>query len=138
MKLRIIAALVLLAAITVAVWEAGILRSEYTDAQAQYEAQTRQLQALKDEAARLQQTLDALNDDSARENKAQADQILQDAEALKARMETLQSEIETMKAYLEENQDAIADAQAELTYLRGVYDALEEGLAQVEAYIAGN
>lgn len=138
MKLRIIVALVLVAAIAVAVWEAGILRSEYADALEYNEMQTRQLQDLKDEAAQLQQTLENLNDDSARENKAQADQLLQDAEALRAQMETLQSEIETMKTYLEENQDAIADAQAELTILRGVYDALEEGLAQVEEYIAGN
>lgn len=138
MKLRIIAALVLLAAIAAAVWEAGILRNEYAEALEQHEMQTRQLQELKDQAAQMQQTLENLSPDKAEANNAQADQLLKDAEELKAKMEALQTEIETMKTYLEENQDAIADAQAELTILQGVYDALEEGLAQVEEYIAGN
>ena len=38
----------------------------------------------------------------------------------------------------EEKQAAAEEALAEVTYLQGVYDALEEGLADVQRYIAGN
>ena len=68
----------------------------------------------------------------------QADALSQEARALSEQLETLREEIEQLSSYLEENRDAAEKAQEELEYLQGVYDALKDGLTQVEGYIAGN
>ena len=138
MKLRIIAAVLLVAVIAGAIWGAGILREQMTLAQETYEAQVLQLAELDDQAAQLQKTLDGMSLDDALKHQEQADQLLREAEDLAAQLETLRQEIEQMKTYLEENQAAIAEAEEEMTYLQGVYDELKEGLAKVEGYISGN
>ncbi len=138
MKLRIIAAVLLLAVLVAAVWEARILRTEYHNARELHESHAEQLRELDAQAARLQRELDALTMDEALRQQAEADQLLRDAEELSSQMEQLRIEIEELKTYLGENQAAAEEAQAELTYLQGVYDALEKGLADVQSYIAGN
>ena len=138
MKLRIIALVLLLAFLALAVLEADVLQTELGHAQDRYQTHCDQVDDLKAQAARLQKELDDLTLEKAQANQAQADQLRQEAEALKVQMETLRTEIEELTTYLEENQAAAEEAQAELTYLQGVYDALEEGLAKVESYIAGN
>lgn len=138
MKLRIIAAVVLLAAIAGALGGAWFLREEHARAQEHYEISSRQLASLDEQAAQLKKTLDGLTMDAAEANQEAAEVLRQEAQALVEQMEALKTEMETMKTYLEENQDAVAEAQAELTYLQGVYDELEEGLAKVEGYLAGN
>lgn len=138
MKLRIIAVVLLLAFLALAVLEADILQVELGRAQDRYQAHCTQVEELEAQAAQLQKNLDALTLENAEATQEQADQLLREAEELSAQMETLRTEIEELKTYLEENQGAAEEAQAELTYLQGVYDALEEGLKQVEGYIAGD
>lgn len=138
MKLRIFAAVLLLAVIAGAVWGAWVLQKEYAQAQKETTIRTQQLQTLQDKTAALQQTLDGLTLDAAQARQEEADRLTRETEELAAQLALLQSEMETMKTYLEENQDAAAEAQEELTYLQGVYDELEKGLAQVEGYLAGN
>lgn len=138
MKLRIIAALLLLIFLGLAILEARFLHTAYGQASDQYQSHCAHIQDLEDQTAQLQKKLDSLNFDKAQGQQDQADQLLLEAQELSEQMETLRSEIETLKVYLEENQAAAEEAQAELTYLQGVYDALEEGLAKVEGYIAGN
>ena len=138
MKLRMIAAVLLLAVIAGALWAAGTLREQAVAVRENYTEREQELAALNDRVTQLQQTLEGLSTSDADARQAQAEQLNREAEELYAQLEQLRIEIETMKTYLEENQDAVADAQAELTYLQGVYDELEEGLAKVEGYIAGN
>lgn len=138
MKLRIIAAVLLLLFLGLAVLEAGVLRTEYRRAYEQYQSHCIQVQELDENTAELQKKLDSLNFDQAQIQQDQADQLLQEARELSTQMETLRNEIETLKVYLEENQAAAEEALAELEYLQGVYDELEKGLAQVEGYIADN
>ena len=138
MKLRIFAAVLLIAAIAGALWGAWILHGEYTQARDRYDTAAGQLSELDEKAAKLQKELDGLTLDAAQARQEEADTLRQEAEQLTIQLDALKAEIETMKTYLEENQDAVAEAQAELTYLQGVYDALEEGLAKVEGYLAGN
>ena len=138
MKLRIIAAVLLLAVLAGAIWEASVLRKEYHSARELHESYADQLWAVEAQAAKLQQELDALTMDEALRQQAEADRLLQDAQELSSQMEQLRIEIEELKTYLEENQAAAEEALAEVTYLQGVYDALEKGLADVQSYIAGN
>ena len=60
------------------------------------------------------------------------------AQELADQLQALHTEMEVLRSFLEENQDAAAQAQEEIDYLQGVYNALEEGLKEVENYIAGN
>lgn len=138
MKLRIIAAVLLLAVIAGAVWGAWVLQKEYAQAQRETDIRIQQLHTLQTRTADLQQTLDGLTLDAAQARQEEADRLTQEAEELAAQLALLKTEMETMKTYLEENQDAAAEAQEELTYLQGVYDELEKGLAKVEGYLAGN
>jgi peptidoglycan hydrolase CwlO-like protein len=138
MKLRIIAAVLLLLFLGLAILEARVLRTEYGRACDQYQSHCAQILELDTRTAELQKKLESLNFEKAQAQQDQADQLLLEAQELSNQMETLRNEIETLKVYLEENQAAAEEAQAELTYLQGVYDALEEGLAEVEGYIAGN
>lgn len=138
MKLRIIAAVLLLAVIAGALWGMGQLRTQYADAQALNATLSAQLQELDGQAKELEQAISALNTDKAQAQLDQAEELMAQAEELKHQIAVLQTAMEEMQTYLEENQDAIAEAEAELTYLQGVYDELKEGLSQVEGYIAGN
>ena len=138
MKLRIIAAVVLLAVIAAALGGAWLLQQQLTQSQARYEDQTRQLQELSEQAQKLQADLDGLNLDLVQERQSQADDLTRQARDLEEQMQSLRTEMEELNAFLEENQEAAAQIQEEMEFLQGVYDALEEGLKKVEGYIAGN
>ena len=43
-----------------------------------------------------------------------------------------------METRLEENREALAKADEELMQLEGVYNALQEGLKEVQNYLDGN
>lgn len=136
MKSRIIAMLVLLALLPAALLAAGELRLSLAEAQDRRIAMSRELNDLEDLAAKLNDEIDLLS----AENPLVQENVLlnQQTQALREELETLRSQIEEMKTFLGENQEAFAEAEEELTYLQGVYDALEEGLSKVEGYIAGN
>ena len=138
MKLRIIATVLLVVALAGGILGASILEKEYGAAQARYDEQFSQLQTLEEKAEALRQTLDTLTMDTAQARQDQADALSQEARTLSEQLETLRDEIEQLSSYLEENREAAEKAQEELEYLQGVYDALKDGLAQVEGYIAGN
>ena len=138
MKLRIIAMVLLLIALAGGILGAWVLEKEYDKALAHYDDQTRQLQDLEEQTEQLRQDLESLTMDTAQARQDQADALTQEAKLLSEQLQVLQTEIEQLSTYLEENKDAAQAALEELEYLQGVYDALEEGLAKVENYIAGN
>ena len=96
MKLRIIAVVVLLAVLAGAIWEASVLRREYHSARELHESHADQLSAVENQAAKLQQELDALTMDEALRQHAEADRLLQEAQELSSQMEQLRIEIESM------------------------------------------
>lgn len=138
MKLRIFAAVVLVLALIVGLCGAWLLNREYSQAKAGYDVRAEQLRELQDTARQLQDTLDGLTEENAQAQQAQAQELASQAQELKARLEELHTEMEALRSFLAENQDAAAQAQEEIDYLQGVYNALEEGLKEVENYIAGN
>lgn len=138
MKLRIIAAVVLVLALVASLCGAWILHGAYSDARDRHTAQSAQLQELTARAEELQSTLDGLTLDNAQDLQAQAQELDRQAQELADQLQALHTEMEVLRSFLEENQDAAAQAQEEIDYLQGVYNALEEGLKEVENYIAGN
>lgn len=138
MKLRIIAAVLLPVFLALAILSANILQTELGQIQDRNRSHLNQAAELQSQADQLRKALDTMRPEQALENQEQADALRRQAEELAAGMETLRIEIEELKTYLEENQGAAEDSLAELTYLQGVYDELEKGLAQVEVYLAGN
>ncbi len=138
MKLRIFAAVLLTVVVIAALGGAWLLQGQLSQARERHDAQTRQLQELTDQANKLQDTLDDLTLDNAQAQQSQAEDLTRQARELEAQIETLRTEMEALNAFLAENQELAAQLQEELTYLQGVYDALEEGLKEVEGYIAGN
>ena len=138
MKLRIIATVLLMVALAGGILGAIILEKEYTNARAHYDEQFQQLHTLEAQAEALRQTLAGLTMDTADARHDQADALIQEARALSEQLEILREEIEQLSSYMDENRDAAEQIREEVEYLQGVYDALEEGLAQVEGYIAGN
>lgn len=138
MTMRKIAALVLVLALAVTLYAVWGLQKEYSAAREQSDTRLGQLQELTDRAEQLQDTLEGLTLDNAQAQQAQAEELMRQADELKVQMQTLRTEMDTLRSYLEENRDMAAQAEEELTYLQGVYDALEEGLKEVERYIAGD
>jgi peptidoglycan hydrolase CwlO-like protein len=138
MKLRIFAAVVLALALIVGLCSAWLLKREYSQAQADCDARTEQLRELQDTARQLQDELDGLTDENAQAQQAQVQELNLQVQQLQAQLEELRTEMEALSSFLAENQDAAAQAQEEIDYLQGVYNALEEGLKEVENYIAGN
>ena len=138
MKLRIFAAVVLVLALVASLCGAWILHGAYSDARDRHTAQSAQLQELTARAVELQSTLDGLTLDNAQDLQAQAQELDRQAQELADQLQALHTEMEALRSFLEENQDAAAQAQEEIDYLQGVYNALEEGLKEVENYIAGN
>ena len=138
MKLRIFASVVLVLALVASLCGAWILHGAYSDARDRYTVQSSQLQELTARAEELQSTLDGLTLDNAQDLQAQADALNRQAQELADQLQALHTEMEALRSFLEENQDAAAQAQEEIDYLQGVYNALEEGLKEVENYIAGN
>ena len=138
MKLRILAAVVLVLALVASLCGAWILHGAYSDARDRHTAQSARLQELTARAEELQSTLDGLTLDNAQDLQAQADALNRQAQELADQLQALHTQMEALRSFLEENQDAAAQAQEEIDYLQGVYNALEEGLKEVENYIAGN
>ena len=138
MKLRIIAAVLLVVVVIAAFGGAWLLQGELSKAREQNDVQALQLQELTEQANQLQTILDGLTLDKAQTQQSQAEELTRQAMDLEAQIQALGTEMDALNAFLEENQEAAAQLQEELTYLQGVYDALEEGLEQVKSYIAGN
>ena len=99
---------------------------------------SQRLQLVTEQVAQLEEKLAALTLDKAQEQTLRAEQLQDSAEELIGQMDALKTEIEELTLFLEENQDVAANAEEELTYLQGVYDALDDGLQKVEEYIAAD
>lgn len=138
MKLRIIAAAVLLAVLIGGLFGARHLQQQHAQAEARHEALSDQLKQLYFRADALEKELNALTTDAAQARQEEAQALETQALELKDQLAELETAIEEVKTYLEENQAAVEEATAELTYLQGVYDELKNGLTQVEGYLAGN
>ena len=138
MKLRIIAAVLLVVVVIAAFGGAWLLQGELSKARERNDVQALQLQELTEQANQLQTILDGLTLDKAQTQQSQAEELTRQARELETQIQSARTEMDALNAFLAENQEAAAQLQEELTYLQGVYDALEEGLEQVKGYMAGN
>lgn len=138
MKRNIIIRVILLLLILGLVFGGITLRNSWSQKKEVTDQATLQLQQLTEQAELLSRKLAGLTMDQAQAQTAQAETLREEAAALTAEMEELQKEIDSLTLHLEENKEALASVQEELTYLQGVYDALEDGLQNVEKYIAAD
>ena len=95
-----------------------------------------QLDRLSADATALENALAGLTTAQADGYTAQAEAIRQQTAELQNQLEDLQKEIDNLQAYLDENKDAIDPIMEEVAYLQGVYNELENGLKQVNGYLA--
>jgi chromosome segregation ATPase len=143
MKLRLIAAVLLVAALFGLLTLAGNLRDRYDRSLERYRSETSALEQRAEELAQKQAELDRLMQEETEKQEyvsrmneniqkltQQVQQLEQEKEALAAQAQQLQAAIDALRGNQAEDSD-------EAYYLE-VYDELTEGLNKVKEYLAGH
>lgn len=143
MKLRLIAAVLLIAALFGLLTLAGHLRDRHNQTLAQYRSETAALEQRAAELAEKQEELEKLLEEETREQEyvAQVNEKIQELTAQVQQLEAEKAELAAEAEQLQASIDMLRSDQAEdsdESYYLEVYDALTEGLNKVKEYLAGH
>lgn len=143
MKLRLIAAVLLVAALFGLLTLAGHLRDRHDRTLEQYRSETAMLEQRAAELAEKQAELEKLlkEETEKQEYVAQVNEKLQELTAQVQQLEAEKAELAAEAEQLQASIDMLRSGQAEdsdESYYLEVYDALTEGLNKVKEYLAGH
>lgn len=138
MKTRIIAAIVLAAAVCGLLWLSMEKREEYRQKLSAYEEAVQKMEQQELLVQEKQAQLDALTTDKADQLAADAQGLEQEAARLEQEIADLQTQIAAIRDALDNPSEEEAAKKEEMDYLDQVYQALQEGYEKVKGYIAGN
>lgn len=143
MKIKLIAMVLLAAALAALVIYAGNLKDDYQQTLENYQSECVALEAKAQELAEKQAHLEQLLEQEAEQQIYEAD-LKVSIEQLQQQLQQIEDEKTQVKADTEKLLQEIADIRADQTgesdeaYYLEVYDALTEGLNKVKEYLAGN
>ena len=138
MKTRIIAAIVLAAAVCGLFWLSMEKREEYRLKLTAYEQAYEQVEQQTLLVQEKQALLDALTTEKADGLAADAQNLEQEAVRLEKEIAELRTQIGNIQSALDNPTPEQLEKKEEMDYLDQVYQALQEGYEKVKGYIAGN
>ncbi len=143
MKIRLIAAVLLIAALFGLLTLAGHLRDRHDRTLAQYRGETAALEQQAQKLAEKQAELEKLLEEELRQQEyvTQVNEKIRELTEQVKQLETEKAELAAQAQQLQASIDVLRSEQAEdsdESYYLEVYDALTEGLNKVKEYLAGH